>query len=134
MIELNENITKEMNKYLDGTTIEEILICNKKLFHFPVNFTSKQMNQDIDVLDLKPRAYSCLKRYGFNSISDLVNGVETRENETSKRQLLRIRNLGKNTAEEILIKIFYYQFQVLSDEKKRTYMQHIAETQVNQKP
>ena len=30
MIELNENVTREMNKYLVGTTIEEILIRNRK--------------------------------------------------------------------------------------------------------
>lgn len=127
MIELNENVTKEMNKYLEGTTIEEILIRNKKMFHFQVNFTNEQMKQDIDVLDLRPRAYNCLKRYGFNTISDVVNGVETKDGESSKKQLLRIRNLGKNTAEEILIKIFYYQFLILSDEKKRTYMQSVVE-------
>ena len=127
MIELNENVTKEMNKYLEGTTVEEILFRNKKMFHFKVNFTGEQMKQDIDVLDLRPRAYNCLRRYGFNTISDVVNGVETKEGETSKKQLLRIRNLGKNTAEEILIKIFYYQFLILSDEKKRTYMQSVVE-------
>ena len=128
MIELNENITREMNKYLVGTTIEEILIRNRKMFHFQVMFTDNQMNQDIDVLDLKPRAYNCLKRYGFKTISDVVNGVETRNGESSKKQLLRIRNLGKNTAEEILIKLFYYQFTVLSDERKKTYMTKILET------
>lgn len=128
MIELNENVTREMNKYLVGTTIEEILIRNRKMFHFQVMFTDNQMNQDIDVLDLKPRAYNCLKRYGFKTISDVVNGVETKNGESSKKQLLRIRNLGKNTAEEILIKLFYYQFTVLSDERKKSYMTKILET------
>lgn len=125
MIELNENITKEMNKYLDGTTIEEIMIRNKKMFHFQVRFTNEQMKQDIDVLDLRPRAYNCLRRYGFSTISDVVNGVETKDGESSKKQLLRIRNLGKNTAEEILMKLFYYQFLVLSDEKKKDYMSSV---------
>lgn len=128
MIELNENVTSEMNKYLVGTTIEEILIRNRKMFHFQVMFTDNQMNQDIDVLDLKPRAYNCLKRYGFKTISDVVNGVETKNGESSKKQLLRIRNLGKNTAEEILMKLFYYQFTVLSDEGKRAYMSRIVES------
>ena len=45
MIELNESVTKEMNKYLDGITIEEILLLKRKLFHFQVNFTEEQMNQ-----------------------------------------------------------------------------------------
>lgn len=126
MIELNESVLREMNRYLNDTTIEEILIRNRKMFHFKVMFTIEQMAQDIDVLDLRPRAYNCLKRYGYNTVGDVVNGVETREEESSKRQLLKIRNLGRNTAEEILMKIFYYQFLVLSDEKKCDYMQKIV--------
>lgn len=126
MIELNESVLREMNRYLNDTTIEEILIRNRKMFHFKVMFTSEQMAQDIDVLDLRPRAYNCLKRYGYNTVGDVVNGGETREEESSKRQLLRIRNLGRNTAEEILMKIFYYQFLVLPDEKKCDYMQKIV--------
>ena len=126
MIELNESVLREMNRYLNDTTIEEILIRNRKMFHFKVMFTSEQMAQDIDVLDLRPRAYNCLKRYGYNTVGDVVNGVETRDEESSKRQLLKIRNLGRNTAEEILMKIFYYQFLVLPDEKKCDYMQKIV--------
>lgn len=126
MIELNESVLREMNRYLNDTTIEEILKRNRKMFHFKVMFTSEQMAQDIDVLDLRPRAYNCLKRYGYNTVGDVINGVETREEESSKRQLLKIRNLGRNTAEEILMKIFYYQFLVLPDEKKCDYMQKIV--------
>ncbi|MBQ6229899.1 MAG: hypothetical protein IJJ74_02155 [Eubacterium sp.] len=125
MTRLDEDVMKEMNKYLDGTTMEEILIRNKKMFHYSVMFNSEQMKQDIEVLDLKPRAYNCLRRYGFNTISHLVNGVHTKENESSKKQLLRIRNLGKQTAEEILLKLFYYQFLILPDERKKEYMQEI---------
>lgn len=128
MIELDEKITREMNKYLDGTTIEEILVRNKKMFHFQVLFTKDQMKQEIDALDLRPRAYNCLRRRGFNTLGDLVNGVETRDGESSKKQLLSIRNLGKNTADEILMKLFYYQFQILSDEGKKKYMQKVVES------
>ena len=127
MIELDEKVTSEMNKYLDGTTIEEILVRNKKMFHFQVMFNSTQMEQEIDVLELSVRGYNCLKRHGFNTLRDLVNGVETKEDATSKRQILRVRNLGRKSAEEILMKLFYYQFQVLSDERKKEYMQRIVE-------
>ena len=130
MTELNENVMREMNKYLDGITIEEILFRNKKMFHFQVMFNDNQMKQDIEVLDLRPRAYNCLRRSGFNTISNLVNGVYTKETETSKRQLLKIRNLGRNTAEEILMKLFYYQFQILPEEKKKEYLLEVQ--QLNQ--
>ena len=128
MIELNEDVIREMNKYLDGTTIEDILFNNKRMFHFQVMFTDEQMKQDIEVLDLKPRAYNCLRRNGFRTLENLVNGVYTKEDESSKKQILRIRNLGRKTAEEILMKVFYYQFMVLPDDRKKTYMEKVVET------
>ena len=127
MIELNEDVIREMNKYLDGTTIEDILFNNKRMFHFQVMFTDEQMKQDIEVLDLKPRAYNCLRRNGFRTLENLVNGVYTKEDESSKKQLLRIRNLGRKTAEEILMKVFYYQFMVLPDDRKKSYMEKVVE-------
>ena len=130
MVSLDRDVMNEMNKYLDGITMEEILIRNTKMFHYQVMFTSDQMKQDIEVLDLRPRAYNCLRRRGFNTISNLVNGVYTKETETSKRQLLKIRNLGRNTAEEILTKLFYYQFQILPEEKKKEYLLEVQ--QLNQ--
>jgi DNA-directed RNA polymerase alpha subunit len=127
MIDLNENVIMEMNEYMEDDSIIDLMVRNRKNFHFQVMFTREQLKQDVEVLDLKPRAYNCLKRYGFNTLNDLVNGVYTKENESSKRQLLRIRNLGRNTAEEILMKLFYYQFQVMPDSRKKWYMQRIVE-------
>ncbi len=122
---INEKVMREMNRYLDGTSIEEILLVNKKLFHFQVMFTNEQMEQGVDVLDLSQRAYNCLRRNSIYTLGDLVNGVETRGDETSKRQLLRFRNLGRKTSEEILLKLFYYQFLVLSEKQKKAYMQMV---------
>ena len=128
MIHLDENITKEMNKYLDGTTIEEIIILNRKMFHFPAIFTSSQLDQDIEVLDLGNRAYNCLRRSGTNTLRDLINNNKTMEDESSKSQLRRKnRNLGVKTADEILIKLFYYSFRMQPEERKRAYMQKVVE-------
>ena len=131
MIELNENITNEMNKYLEGITIQEILMVKKKLFHFQVNFTNEQLRQDIEVLDLSVRSYNCLKRAGFNTLGNLVNEIYTKDGETSKHQLLRIRNLGKNSADEILIKLMNYKFMILSESRRKAYMDKILEINFN---
>ena len=122
---INEKVMREMNRYLDGTSIEEILLVNKKLFHFQVMFTNEQMEQGVDALDLSQRAYNCLRRNNIYTLGDLVNGVETKGDETSKKQLLRFRNLGRKTSEEILLKLFYYQFLVLSEKQKKLYMQTV---------
>ena len=128
MIELNENITREMNKYLEGIAIEDIFLilsAKKKTFHYPVFFTKEQMSQEIEVLDLSVRAYHCLKRAGYSTLGSLVNGIYTKDGETSKRQLKKIRNLGQNSADEIMIKLMNYQFVVLPDYNKKDYMNKI---------
>ena len=130
MIELNENITREMNKYLEGIAIEDIFLilsAKKKTFHYPVFFTKEQMSQEIEVLDLSVRAYHCLKRAGYSTLGSLVNGIYTKDGETSKRQLKKIRNLGQNSADEIMIKLMNYQFMVLPDYKKKDYMNKILD-------
>lgn len=130
MIELNENITREMNKYLEGIAIEDIFLilsAKKKTFHYPVFFTKEQISQEIEVLDLSVRAYHCLKRAGYSTLGSLVNGIYTKDGETSKRQLKKIRNLGQNSADEIMIKLMNYQFMVLPDYKKKDYMNKILD-------
>lgn len=130
MIELNENITREMNKYLEGIAIEDIFLilsAKKKTFHYPVFFTKEQMSQEIEVLDLSVRAYHCLKRAGYSTLGSLVNGIYTKDGETSKRQLKKIQNLGQNSADEIMIKLMNYQFMVLPDYNKKDYMNKILD-------
>lgn len=130
MIVLNEDVAKEMNKYLDGITIEEILAVladNKRTFHYQVIFTKEQLRQEIDVLDLSVRAYHCLKRAGFHNLEQLVNGIYTKDGESSKKQLRKIRNLGMNSADEILIKLMNYQFMSLSESKRKDYMDKLLE-------
>ena len=130
MIELNENVTREMNKYLVGITIEEIfdlLEKNKRVFHYQVHFTSEQLKQDVEVLDLTARAFHCLKRAGLNNLEKLVDGIYTKEDETSKKQLRKIRNLGINTADEIMIKLMSYQLMSMPASRKKAYMDKILE-------
>ena len=56
-----------------------------------------------------------------------MRGFHTKEGESSKKQLQKLRNLGRNTAEEILIKLFLYQFSLLDDEGKKEYVREVVE-------
>ena len=56
-----------------------------------------------------------------------MRGFHTKEGESSKKQLQKLRNLGRNTAEEILIKLFLYQFSLLDDEGKKEYVRDVVE-------
>ena len=121
MIELNENVAREMNKYLEGITIEEIFILLKEVRrHFiSGDFYNEQMKQDVEVLDLSVRAYHCLKRAGYHTLERLGKWniykrwriqQETAEEESG---ILEI-----NSADEILIKLMNYQFNPAGQQEK----------------
>jgi len=122
-----QRVTNEMNHYLEGATIEELISTKRKRFYFETCLTLAECRQDISVLDLSPRAYNCLRRTGYNTIGCLLDKCYDDESESSKKKLLKLRNLGKGTADEILIKLFFYQFDNLPKERKKGYMKRLLE-------
>lgn len=54
----------------------------------------------IEELDLSVRAYNCLKRAGINTLSEFVSRMET-----DFASLIAVRNLGKKSLEEVLVKL-----------------------------
>ena len=122
-----QRVTKEMNRHLKGITIEELLILRHKKFYFDMILNESQRNADIMTLDLSVRAYNCLKRAGYNTIGQIIDRCPDSGEESSKKQLLRLRNLGKGTADEILVKLFFYQFSVLPEERRDAYMKRVLE-------
>lgn len=77
MIETNEKIAAEMNKYLNDITVEELMKKRNKMFHYKVMFNKLELANDIDVLNLSQRSYNCLKRVGVYTIGDLINKYDT---------------------------------------------------------
>ena len=53
----------------------------------------------IEDLDLSVRSYNCLRRTGFNTCGDIVSRITTYDD------LLKIRNLGKTGADEVIEKV-----------------------------
>ena len=58
---------------------------------------AKAFDMTIDELDLSVSSYNCLKRAGINSVQELANLDET--------DLMRVRNLGKKSMEEVRQKL-----------------------------
>ena len=52
---------------------------------------------DIIELDLSVRAYNCLKHHGINTVEQLCK--------MSMDDMIRVRNLGRRSLEEILIRM-----------------------------
>lgn len=57
----------------------------------------KVLEMTIEELDLSVRAFNCLKRAGVNTVSDLIN--------KSQDEMMKVRNLGKKSLEEVLTKL-----------------------------
>ena len=61
------------------------------------NGSAKALEMTIEELDLSVRAFNCLKRAGVNTVGDLVN--------KSPEEMMKVRNLGKKSLEEVIAKL-----------------------------
>ena len=57
----------------------------------------KVLEMTIEELDLSVRSFNCLKRAGINTVEDLIN--------TSEDDMMKVRNLGKKSLEEVIFKL-----------------------------
>ncbi len=126
MCERNLQIMKEMDRYAKGKSVIETIMAKKKPIRFDVCFTKEQKAMDIESLALSVRSSNCLYRAGLRTIGKLVDAMELSENETSKQKLLRIRNLGAKSAEEILFSVMCFQFTLLSEKDREEYVGQIV--------
>lgn len=90
---------KIMNDYLAlfidlADTVAGIQLADDKEGAAP---QAKALDMTIDELDLSVRSYNCLKRAGINSVQELAELDET--------DLMRVRNLGKKSMDEVRAKL-----------------------------
>ena len=57
----------------------------------------KILEMTIEELDLSVRSFNCLKRAGINTVNDLI--------EKSAEEMMKVRNLGKKSLEEVIQKL-----------------------------
>ena len=63
----------------------------------PLDLTKPYEEMTIEELDLSVRSYNCLKRAGINTVHDLT--------EKTQEEMIKVRNLGSKSLEEVLNKI-----------------------------
>ncbi len=61
------------------------------------NEKEKVLEMNIDELELSVRSYNCLKRAGINTVEELTN--------KSSEDMMKVRNLGRKSLEEVLAKL-----------------------------
>ena len=113
-------ILKEMSKYLGGS-MEKLIKQRGDRFRYPVYMSDAFMNTNLEDMELSVRAYHCLKRAGYKTIGDLVSKIE------GKADLLKIRNMGKLSANEVMVSLCCYQFSLLNEENKEKFIMRIVE-------
>ena len=62
--------------------------------------TARVLALPIEDMDFSVRSYNCLKRANINTVEDLVN--------KSKADMLKVRNLGLKSIEEVVQKLETY--------------------------
>ena len=69
----------------------------------------KVLEMTIEELDLSVRSFNCLKRAGINTVEDLINKTED--------DMMKVRNLGRKSLEEVVNKLASLGFGLHSDEE-----------------
>ncbi len=69
----------------------------------------KVLEMTIEELDLSVRSFNCLKRAGINTVEDLINKTED--------DMMKVRNLGRKSLEEVVEKLNSLGFQLQADEE-----------------
>ena len=69
----------------------------------------KALEMTIEELDLSVRSFNCLKRAGINTVEDLIN--------KSEDEMMKVRNLGRKSLEEVIAKLQSLGFNLTKDEE-----------------
>ena len=98
-------LTEHLNLFVnlcDETGETEIMVDNDD------QGREKALEMTIEELDLSVRSFNCLKRAGINTVGDLVN--------KSEDDMMKVRNLGRKSLEEVMAKLDSLGFTLTKDE------------------
>lgn len=116
-----EMVINEMMQLVPAANWKEIKARRGGKLRFPMYLNASLNETDLEALDLSPRSSNCLHRAGFKTIGDMVNQINGSED------LMKIRNCGKKSVDEIMENLFCYQYQVLKEEKKVRFAKRVLE-------
>ena len=87
-------LTEHLNLF---TNLTEIAIATDVMKEVDTTSDDRILERTIEELDLSVRSYNCLKRAGINAVYDLT--------EKSEAEMMKVRNLGRKSLEEVKIKL-----------------------------
>lgn len=83
-------------------------------------FSQKTCDMSVDDIDFSPRANNSLKRAGVFTIGEIIDLI-------ADDWLLRIRNLGKKTQNEIKTRILAFGYERLTEAEKKRFFYDVVE-------
>ena len=75
----------------------------------PTGDKEKILSMTIEELELSIRSFNCLKRAGINTVDELIN--------KTPEEMMRVRNLGKKSLEEVIAKLESYGLSFQTDKE-----------------
>jgi DNA-directed RNA polymerase subunit alpha len=85
-----------------------------------IPFSQRACDMSIDDIDFSPRANNSLKRAGIFTIGEIIDLI-------ADDGLLRIRNLGKKTQNEIKTRIMVFGYERLNENEKKCFFGNIID-------
>ena len=99
-------LNRQLNHFVDlSDEVSSTEILEKK----EESGKEKALEMTIEELDLSVRAFNCLKRAGVNTVQDLVD--------KSPEEMMKVRNLGKKSLEEVIAKLGSLGFNLSAEEE-----------------
>ena len=100
-------LSEHLNLFIDLSEISqnaEIMVEKEN------NEKEKVLEMNIDELELSVRSYNCLKRAGINTVEELCS--------KTSEDMMKVRNLGRKSVEEVLAKLKELGLQLNSSEEQ----------------
>ena len=111
----NKNI-REMNEVIGQIGEARVRLKKNARFRYLLHLTPSMSEISIEVLELSVRGYHSLKRAGLNTIGELANSIEL------GNELNKIRGCGKNTIQEIMMRLFLFQYNSYGEKRRELYL------------
>lgn len=123
VLKMPEELIIDMNSHLPGDlTINDIqTLLRGRSFKVCFYMNDALMNSDIADMDMSVRATNALKRAGFYTVGDILRRDDFIE------ILGKIRNCGAKSKSEIMGRLFFYQYSLISSDRRTAYMRRIME-------
>ncbi len=115
-----KNVCSKVKELMGSLSDVELKDKRGGKFWFRMYLTKSMKESPLEVLDLTPRPYNCLKRAGFQTVGEVVDAI------SSGKELKNVRNCGITSIQEIMERLFILQYSSLPKEKKDEYLLEVV--------